>query len=204
MRRHHTAQINCAFVKVRRRKVGITMRMAAKRADITTKHWSNVENGRARPSIGVVIRMAGVLKCRSDELLTDSADMSIKYLEQRLQETIQAHESPGKLKKVEPLEIKEFLIIAKMLGYLKRNRVKVGYDAMQESNADETLLNQFQQFYESALLSPYPDHGFIDFLNNNLHVLNNILTTQQQDALDIYFKERVIPTLAIPMENPDG
>ena len=37
MRRHHTAQINCAFLKVRRRKVGMSMRMAAKRADITTK-----------------------------------------------------------------------------------------------------------------------------------------------------------------------
>ena len=204
MRRHHTAQINCAFVKVRRRKVGITMRMAAKRADITTKHWSNVENGRARPSIGVVIRMAGVLKCRSDELLTDSADQSINYLENRMQETIQLHESPGKLKNVVPLPIKEFLIIGNMLGYFAKKRESVGYNAIQESNADETLLKQYHQLYENALSDPHPDHNFMKFINNNLHALNNVLTTQEQDDLENYFKERVIPTLAIPMENPDG
>ena len=60
------------------------------------------------------------MRCRADELLTDSAELSINYLEQRMQETIQAHESPGKLKKVEPLPIKEFLTIGSMLGYFAK------------------------------------------------------------------------------------
>ena len=201
MRRHHLLDINYAFVKVRRKKLGITMHIASKRADISTKHWSNVENNRARPSIDIVIRMANALRCRADELLTSTSEMSINYLEMRMQETIQAHSEPDKKQVTEPLGIKEFLIISKMLGYFdNRSERQIGYTRAPQVENDESLLSEYHEMYQCALQSPHIDTQFIEFLITNQHHLQHLLSSQHRDELDTYMTDRGIGRQAIEGE----
>ena len=192
MRRHHTTQINCAFVKVRRKRIGITMRAAAKHADISTKHWSNVENNRARPGVEVVIRMANALKCRPDELLTSTSEMSLNYLEARMQETIQSHAEPSRDTDAEPLETKEFLIIAKMLGYFDDHddRPAVGYFPKHQQRDDDRILSQYEMMFELARSKTDVDMPFVEFAFIHRQQLRNLLTAEQQAAFGTYLSER--------------
>ena len=47
---------------------------------------------------------------------------------------------------------------------MQKKRESVGYNAIQESNEDETLLKQYHQLYENALSDPHPDRGFMEFV----------------------------------------
>lgn len=192
MRRHHTTQINCAFVKVKRKRLGITIAASAKRAGISRQHWSNVENNRARPSVEVMIRMANALRCRPDELLTSTSEMSINYLEMRMQETIQAHEEPSRDTDVEPLEAKEFLIIAKMLGYFDNHddRPAVGYFSKHQQRNDDQILSQYEMMFESARSKTDVDMLFLEFAFTHRRQLRHLLTAEQQAAFGTYLSER--------------
>lgn len=192
MKRHHTTQINCAFVKVRRKRIGITQRAAAKRAGISFVHWCNIENARARPGIEVVIRMANALRCRPDELLTSTSEVSINYLEQRMQETIQSHAEPSRETGVEPLETKEFLIIAKMLGYFDRlhKRPEIGYDRAEHQQTDDQILSQYHTLFELARSKTGVDMLFLEFAFIHRHQLRHLLTSEQQAVFGTYLSER--------------
>lgn len=182
MKRHHTTHINCAFVKVKRKAIGITQYIAAKRSDISQRHWINIENGRAKPSLSVVIRMAKTLKCRPDELLTSTADMSINYLEKRMQETIQ---------EIDPLDTKDFLLIAKMLGYFDSQQPReVGYDAGSQVASDEALLTEYEQMYNRAIKSLQVDTVFLEFIITERHHLQHLLSSQQRQGLETYLNDR--------------
>ena len=168
------------------------MRAAAKLADISVKHWSNVENNRARPGVEVVIRMANALKCRPDELLTSTSEMSLNFLEARLQETIQAHEEPSRDTDAEPLETKEFLIIAKMLGYFDNHheRPEIGYDATSQRRRDDQMLSQYEVMFESAHSKTGVDIQFLEFAFTHRRQLRHLLTGEQQADFGTYLSER--------------
>ena len=191
MRRHHIVCINTAFVKVRRGSIKMSQKVAANRADITQKHWSNIENSRANPSINVVIRMANALKCRPDEMLTSTADMSIQYLERRIQETIQ---------EIDPLDTKEFLKISKMLGYFECERPAVGYAKSEQIANDDLLLTQYKTLHETALMKQGVDSEFLKFLMDHRSRLRNLLPMSEQQKLEQYLIERGVTQPAIPEE----
>ena len=50
-----------APVKERRKKLGLTVEEAARRAACTVSMWYKVESGARRPSIALAVRMASVL-----------------------------------------------------------------------------------------------------------------------------------------------
>lgn len=79
---NHTAtayswSVNFAEIKRRRRSLGMTQREAAKAAGwATTQVWTNMENGqRQNPQVLTLARIADVLGCKVDDLLTKKRDV---------------------------------------------------------------------------------------------------------------------------------
>ena len=193
MRRHHTVKINTAFVKVRRNEMGLTMRVAAGKADISTKHWCNIENERAHPTIVVVVRMANVLKCRPDEFMRSTGEMTLEYLELRLQATIQLCGTSNKKNKkpvAEPLEIKEFLIISKLLGYFDVPRGVVGYDAASQNLDDAHVLAQYENLYQESVTQTVRNYRFLEFIYQHRGRLFHLLSSEKRDQLESYLIDR--------------
>ncbi len=53
-------------VKERRKALGITQEFIANQLDINPSHVSNIECGRANPSLTALIRIADILRCSVD------------------------------------------------------------------------------------------------------------------------------------------
>ena len=53
-------------IKVRRQAQGITQEMVANHLDVNPSHISNIECGRANPSLTALIKIANLLQCSVD------------------------------------------------------------------------------------------------------------------------------------------
>ena len=53
-------------IRKRRLECGITQEAIANQLDVNPSHISNIENGRANPSLTVLIRIANILECSVD------------------------------------------------------------------------------------------------------------------------------------------
>lgn len=53
-------------IKERRQSLGITQEFVANHLDVNPSHISNIEGGRANPSLTALVKIANVLKCSVD------------------------------------------------------------------------------------------------------------------------------------------
>lgn len=57
-------------IKERRKELGITQEFIANMLDVNPSHISNIECGRANPSLTVLVRIANLLHCSVDRFLS--------------------------------------------------------------------------------------------------------------------------------------
>ena len=57
-------------IKERRQSLGITQEMIANRLDVNPSHISNIECGRANPSLTALIKIANILECSVDYFIS--------------------------------------------------------------------------------------------------------------------------------------
>ena len=53
-------------IKERRKAVGITQEYIANALEVNPSHISNIENGRANPSLTALVKIANILECSVD------------------------------------------------------------------------------------------------------------------------------------------
>ena len=58
-------------IKERRNALGITQEHIASILDVNPSHISNIENGRANPSLTVLVKIANILECSVDFFIGD-------------------------------------------------------------------------------------------------------------------------------------
>ena len=54
-------------IKERRKAVGITQEYIANALEVNPSHISNIENGRANPSLTALVKIANILECSVDK-----------------------------------------------------------------------------------------------------------------------------------------
>ena len=57
-------------IKERRQELGITQEQIANSLDVNPSHVSNIECGRANPSLTALVRIANVLECSVDYFIS--------------------------------------------------------------------------------------------------------------------------------------
>lgn len=57
-------------IKERRRMLGITQEFVANQLDVNPSHISNIECGRANPSLTALVRIADILQCSIDYFIS--------------------------------------------------------------------------------------------------------------------------------------
>lgn len=58
-------------IKIRRETLGITQEMVANYLDVNPSHISNIECGRATPSLTALIKIANFLQCSIDNFINE-------------------------------------------------------------------------------------------------------------------------------------
>ena len=58
-----------ARIRERRKHVGVTQNYVAQRVDVENSHISNIECGRAKPSLDLIVDIANALDCTADYFL---------------------------------------------------------------------------------------------------------------------------------------
>ena len=58
-------------IKERRTSLGITQDFIANQLDVNPSHVSNIERGRANPSLTALVKIANILQCSVDYFLCD-------------------------------------------------------------------------------------------------------------------------------------
>jgi transcriptional regulator with XRE-family HTH domain len=71
-------------IRKRRRECGLTQEAVAERLDVNPSHISNIENGRANPSLTILVKLANVLECSVDFFI--SHEYTYKDSDTRAQE----------------------------------------------------------------------------------------------------------------------
>lgn len=56
-------------IRKRRQAYGITQEAIANQLDVNPSHISNIENGRANPSLTVLVKIANILSCSVDDFI---------------------------------------------------------------------------------------------------------------------------------------
>ena len=57
-------------IKERRKAVGITQEYIANVLEVNPSHISNIENGRANPSLTALVKIANILECSVDYFIS--------------------------------------------------------------------------------------------------------------------------------------
>lgn len=65
-----------ARIKAFRAEKGLSQEELSQLVDIDFRHVSNIENGRTRPSLKILISIANALEVSADDILSDSLDYS--------------------------------------------------------------------------------------------------------------------------------
>lgn len=58
-------------IKERRHSLGITQEAVANKLDVNPSHISNIECGRANPSLTALVKIANILECSVDYFISD-------------------------------------------------------------------------------------------------------------------------------------
>lgn len=64
-------------IKRRRQELGITQEYIANILDVNPSHVSNVECGRANPSLTMLVKIANILECSVDTFISDEYTYNI-------------------------------------------------------------------------------------------------------------------------------
>ncbi len=69
-------------IKERRLTVGLTQEMLADELDVNASHISNVECGRAHPSLTTLVKIANILECSVDYFISSEYTFPINDIKQ--------------------------------------------------------------------------------------------------------------------------
>ena len=145
----------------------------------------------------VVVQMSRVLRCEPAEMMEDTGASSIRFLETRLQETLQYYAEPSK-KKNDPLELKDFLLISKMFGYFDHYLTSpAGNVSESQFDNDRLILETYREMFSAALGRTDVDPMFLEFVFRNRTLLPNLLSRTEQDHLQRYLSERGLVNKAL-------
>ena len=75
-------------IKTARKQKGLTQEQLAEHADLSTTHISNIENGKAIPSLQAIVNIANALSATVDVLLCDNIDQSRDIYKSEAQEIL--------------------------------------------------------------------------------------------------------------------
>lgn len=64
-------------IRERRQSLGITQEFIANRLDVNPSHISNIECGRANPSLTALVKIANILQCSVDYFIHEEYTFSI-------------------------------------------------------------------------------------------------------------------------------
>jgi transcriptional regulator with XRE-family HTH domain len=71
-------------IRKRRRECGLTQEAIAEQLDVNPSHISNIENGRANPSLTILVKLANLMECSVDFFI--SHEYSYKDSDTRAQD----------------------------------------------------------------------------------------------------------------------
>ena len=95
-------------IKARRRTMGFTQEHLANLLDVNPSHISNIERGRANPSLTILIKIANILECSVDCFIsseyTYDADKTDKF-DEVVMEQLSRYDSEKKIKLLKVMEI---------------------------------------------------------------------------------------------------
>lgn len=67
-------------IKERRQNQGITQEFIANQLDVNPSHISNIECGRANPSLTALVKIANILECSVDYFISDEYSYDVSTL----------------------------------------------------------------------------------------------------------------------------
>ena len=97
-------------IKERRQSLGITQEFVANHLDINPSHISNIEGGRANPSLTALVKIANVLKCSVDYFISHEYTFNVdkkneKTLDDKIMDKIKRSDINKKNKVLKMLDI---------------------------------------------------------------------------------------------------
>ena len=99
----------CEEIAKRRTAQGITQETIANLLDVNPSHISNIEHGRAHPSLTALVRIADILHCSVDCFLSDEytykTDTDSEALDSRIMELLQYCDSDKKDRILKMIEL---------------------------------------------------------------------------------------------------
>ncbi len=67
-----------------RKDKGYTQEFVAEKADISLQYYSRIERGKNKPTIDTLVNILNTLECTADEVLCDSINSDIKFINAEL------------------------------------------------------------------------------------------------------------------------
>ena len=97
-------------IKERRKELHITQEAIANYLDINHSHISNIECGRANPSLTILVKIANYLECSVDffisqEYTFDASRQKTSSLDEKIMEKLKYSDSDKKLKILQMIDI---------------------------------------------------------------------------------------------------
>lgn len=97
-------------IKERRKDLHITQETIANYLDINPSHISNIECGRANPSLTILVKIANYLECSVDffisqEYTFDASRQKTSSLDEKIMEKLKYSDSDKKLKILQMIDI---------------------------------------------------------------------------------------------------
>ena len=97
-------------IKERRQAQGITQEFIANQLDVNPSHISNIECGRANPSLTVLVKIANILQCSVDYFISGEYTYKIdkdkiKTLDDKIMDKLKYYDSAQKAKILKILDL---------------------------------------------------------------------------------------------------
>lgn len=97
-------------IKARRKELHVTQESIANYLDINPSHISNIECGRANPSLTILVKIANYLECSVDYFISqeytfDSPCQQTSSLDEKIMEKLKYSTSDKKLKILQMIDI---------------------------------------------------------------------------------------------------
>lgn len=97
-------------IRERRKIVGITQEAIANILDVNASHISNIENGRANPSLTILVKIANVLHCSVDYFICGEYTYKVngeeeKTLDNMIMDKLKDSDNETKIKVLKILDI---------------------------------------------------------------------------------------------------
>ena len=96
-------------IKERRQEQGITQEYVANLLDVNPSHISNIECGRAHPSLTALIKIANILQCSVDRFIggeySFAAEKNTASLDEKIMEKLKYFEPEKKQKVLQIIEL---------------------------------------------------------------------------------------------------